>query len=272
MPVDEPILLDFDRSSLGDDPMIARHLIALPVLPSTALPPSALPIARRAWEERARSEYIGVMVVRRFHGLLVDLNAPMDLQELALAMLLQEQQHAALCTAAARALGSSGTLGFELLELQRPRTDAPVAHQLLEMVVSSYCVGEVVALALIQHSIDVLPPSPYRDILRRIARDEVLHGRLGGPLLALLSDERARSWFEHPGPEAARRLALEAIAVMRARDVVEPDEEAMFEDPTAADALLSVGIPPSPGFRARYHEALEREVPEVLSRAGVELR
>lgn len=270
--MDEPLLLDFDRSSLGDDPMIARHLIALPVLPSVALPPRAAAVARRAWEERARSEYIGVMVVRRFHGLLVDLNAPMDLQELALAMLLQEQQHAALCTTAARALGSDGTLGFDLLELQQPRSTAPVAHQLLEMVVSSYCVGEVVALALIQHSIDVLPPSPYRDILRRIARDEVLHGRLGGPLLALLTDPRSRGWFEHPGPDVARAMAHAALSTMRARDVVEPDEAALFDDPATAEALVAVGIPPSLGFRARYHEALEREVPEVLSRAGLGLR
>ena len=50
--MDEPVLLDFDRSTLGDDPMIARHLIALPVLPSIALPPAASAIARRAWEER----------------------------------------------------------------------------------------------------------------------------------------------------------------------------------------------------------------------------
>ena len=60
----------------------------------------------RCREDRTRSEYIGVMIVHHFHGLLMDVNAPMDLQEIALTMVKQEQEHAALCMTAARALGS----------------------------------------------------------------------------------------------------------------------------------------------------------------------
>jgi len=253
----DDVLLDFDRSPLARDPALARHLVELPALEPPPLSARVLPVARRAWEARARSEYVGVMVVRRFHGLLVDVNAPFDLQELALTMLLQEQQHTALCMAAAKALGSDGELSFELAELQRPRTDAPVDQQLVEMVVSAYCVGEVVALALIRHSIDVLPPSPYRDVLRRIARDEVLHGRLGAPLLRLIRSPEAKTWIDYPGDDVARKIADDAIALMRARDVVEADEAALFEDPESAQQLTAVGVPPSKAFRAAYLEALE---------------
>ena len=71
-------------------------------------------LALQAWGDRTRSEYSGVMIVRHFHGLLVDLNSPMDLQELALAMVLQEQQHARLCMEAVKSLGGSPELTFEL--------------------------------------------------------------------------------------------------------------------------------------------------------------
>lgn len=257
--------LDFDRSPLSDPGALGRHLIEIPDLTPPALSPQVLPIARRAWEARAASEYIGVMVVRRFHGLLVDVNAPTDLQELALSMMLQEQQHTALCVAAARSLGSSGSLSFSLEELQRPRTSATVDEQLIEMIVSAYCVGEVVALALIRHSIEVLPPSPYRDILRRIAKDEVLHGRIGAPLLRLVRSEGAARWLAYPGDEAVHKISAEAVRLMRGRDVVEADEAALFEDPRAAEELRSVGIPPSPGFRAEYHRALDVDVARVFT-------
>ncbi len=267
--MDTEVLLELDRSSLALDPFLSRHLIALPALPPIVLPAAAQPIARRAWEERARSEYVGVMVVRRLHGLLVDLNAPLDLQELALQMLLQEQQHAGLCMAAARSLGSDGALTFSLLELQRPRTADDVGEQLVEMVVSAYCVGEVVALALITHSIEVLPPSPYRDLLRHIARDEVLHGRLGEPLLRLLRRPESARWIDPPTDARIRALADEAVATMRARDVVEADEAALFAagDPALVTALLSVGVPPSAAFRECYFAALDADVPQVIHRA-----
>ncbi len=263
----EHLEIELDRSSLAAHPALSRHLIEVPELPAIQLSDRVQPIARRAWEERARSEYIGVMVVRRFHGLLVDVNAPMDLQELALTMLVQEQQHAALCMAAARSLGSDGVLRFDADELRQARTDAPVDLQLLEMIVASYCVGEVVALALIQHSIEVLPPSPYRDLLRRIAKDEVLHGRLGAPLLALARSEEGGAWLDYPGDEAVRRIAAREIEAMRNRDVVEADEARLFEDPAAYSELVAVGIPPAEAFRARYFEALDDEVPSTLDRA-----
>src|SRR5262245_61067206 len=105
------VTLTFDDSSLASDPILSRHRLrpkrAIGVTrPLDELRPDVLVTARKAWEERARAEYIGVMVVRHFHGLLVDANAPMDIQELAITMMLHEQRHTALCVGAARALGS----------------------------------------------------------------------------------------------------------------------------------------------------------------------
>ena len=52
---------------------------------------------------------------------------------------------------------------------------------------------------------------------------------------------------------------------MADRDVIEPDEAALFDDPIAAGLLPRVGIPDSRGFLQAYHAALDEDV-----RAGLE--
>jgi hypothetical protein len=221
----EALLLAFDDSPLAGAPVFARHLAFVPSIQAPPLREDVRRAALRGWEDRVRAEYRGMILVRRFHALTVEVNAPADLQELALAMVLQEQQHARLCAAAVRSLGGSGEIAFAPDELAIG--EAPLrSHQeeLLRAIVGTYAISEVVALALIRHAIGVLPHGGYREVLRRVARDEVLHGG--------------------------------AAAALRARDVIEPDEAALFEDPEAAVQLPLAGIPDSRGFRAVYDAAL----------------
>jgi hypothetical protein len=229
------------------------------------MPPQVLALARRAWEDRARNEYVGVMVMRRLHGLLVDLNAPMDLQELALEMTLQEQRHTRLCVAAAASLGSSAEIGFDLAELQQARTTEPLPLQLVGMAIGTLALGEAVALRLIVHAIKAVPSSGYRDLLRQIARDEVLHASLGP---ALIRELRDAAWFPWPGEKPAGEMLERQLQALRARDVVEPDEAAAFEDPASAAALMAVGIPPSVGFKGAYFAALEPIAQDIREALG----
>lgn len=243
----------FDRSPVADTGLLRRYLVPLPSFSPVALREDVQAIARRGWEDRTRSEYVGVMIVRRLHGLLVDLGAPMDLQEIALVMLLHEQRHAALCAACATALGSEGEVAFELPELQQVR--GPDAEQdLVAMAVGTYAVGEAVAFALLRHAIRALPRSPYRDALRRIAADEGLHARIGGLLTAEL---RRATWMRWPGEDFAAGVAARTLAAMRARDVVEPDEAVLYADAEAAGQLASVGIPEPVAFKRAYLRAVE---------------
>jgi len=263
------IALQFDLSAL-DLPIVLKARAPVPELTAPdGLRDDVRAIVSRAWEDRTRSEYVGTMIVRRFHGLLVDLNAPMDLQELALAMQLQEQQHAIFCWEAARVLGSKGDLGFELRELQQARSPGPLDRQLVDMILATYCIGEVVALRLLQHSIKQLPDSPYRDILRRILKDEVLHGRFGPVLLRQIREGTAPKWIKPPDDAWLATQARSHIAAMRTRDVVEPDEAALFSDPEAAEQLKACGIPPSDRFKEVYFDALDKDVPEALAAAGL---
>lgn len=226
-------------------------------------------VAQRAWLDRARSEYVGVMIVKRFWGLLVDVNAPSDVQELALRMVLDEQRHAHLCIAAAQSLGASPEVTFELTELQQARGDGSVREQLLEMVVQTFAIGEVTALGLIRFALSDLPDSGYRDVLKLIAGDEQLHGRIG---MAILTSARAgltEPWLPWPGDEAIRDLARPYIGAMGSRDVVEEDEAALFGDEEAAAQLRAVGIPDSNAFKHAYHRALGEEVRMGFETLGV---
>ena len=91
---EDSIGLRFDMSALADDPLLKAARIETPTIEAPSdISDEVREVACRAWEDRTRSEYIGVMIVHHFHGLLVDLNAPMDLQEVALTMLKQEQEH-----------------------------------------------------------------------------------------------------------------------------------------------------------------------------------
>ena len=209
------------------------------------------------------------MIVKRFWGLLVDVNAPSDLQELALRMVLDEQRHAHLCIAAAQSLGASPEITFELAELQQARGDGPVREQLLEMIVQTFAIGEVTALGLIQFALSDLPDSGYRDVLKLIAGDEQLHGRIGMAILTSARSGLAEHWLPWPGDEAIRELARPYMAAMRSRDVVEDDEAALFGDEVAAAQLRSVGIPDSHAFRRAYHRALDEEVSVGFEMLGV---
>jgi len=241
----------------------------VPTFDPPALRDDVLAIARRAWEDRVRAEYVGVMIMRHFHGLLVDLNAPMDLQELALAMTFQEQQHARLCVAAAAALGSDLNIAFTVEELQQARSDAPIEEQALAMIVGTFLCGESTALELLKHSIAELPKNGFSEVLRLIARDEVLHAGIGPKLLAWLRQHPSNGWLPYPGDAWVKRVVDQQRATMAQRDVVEPDEAALFSDPQAAQQLRAVGIPDSHDFVACYRAALDKKIPALLSSAGL---
>lgn len=262
--------IDFDLSSVADDPVIRRARVRAPALVAPpGLRDDVRALAARAWEDRTRSEYVGVMIVRRFHGLLVDLNAPMDLQEVALAMVTEEQRHAALCMAAARTLGSDGVVAFDLDELQQARTAAPLEQQVIEMLVGTYACGEVVAHALLRHAIRAVPASGYRDVLRTILRDEVLHARIGPLILAAARAGGEAAWLPWPGDAPVTALFQRQQTAMRGRAVVEDDEAALFEDPEAAEQLRALGVPPSAAFKAAYLRAVERDIPRSVARVGL---
>lgn len=272
---DARVDLCFDDSTLKSDPVLAKHRVAVPVfeVPPDA-PAEALRLAREVWEDRVRSEYIGVMVTRRFHGLLVDLNAPLDLQEVALALVLQEQRHTSLCVAAARALGSEVVLAFDLEELRQGRSASTLEalrDETLRMVAATFAVGEVAALALLEAELKAVPPGGFRDALALVARDEVLHARIGPLLLAAARRGETADWLPWPGDAAVRGWVHGQIEAMRARDVVETEHLTAAANPEVAAWLPRLGVRPPADFRATYDDALDDAVPRSFQRFGLDM-
>lgn len=265
------ILIDLNYSGLHREALCAKRRPALPELPplDPQLHPEALALARLNWEARTASEYVGVMVSRKLHGLLVDLSAPIDLQTLALQFMLEEQQHAELCFAVALHLGSTGEILCDLEALQQPRSTAPLGHQLIEMLVGTYAVGEVCALALITHTLKALPASPYRDVLRRIAADEVLHARFGPLVLQQIRQGHTAQWLPHPGDATLWQIAEQTRQLMRTRDVIEDEELQGAQDPQIAAQIAQLGLPAPQAFKEAYFSALDREVAQVLHDLGL---
>lgn len=268
----DAIAVAFDLSSLTQHSVLRKHRVCEPELaPPEDLPQAAIDAARIGWEDRTRSEYIGTMIMRKLHGLLVDLGAPMDLQELGLVMTLQEQQHANLCAAAARALGSDGVVAFDLPELQQARSRAPLEAQFFELLLGTFVTGEVVAMRLVREVLRVLPASPFADILTHIARDEVLHAHIGPAILCDLRTAGDAAWLPYPGDAWILDQTRACVRAMRQRDVIDPAEAALFQDPILAAALPRLGIPPSDTFKAIYMDALITDVPKALQRAGLDV-
>ncbi len=251
------LTLDLDHSGVAD-PVFRAALYQGPRLEPPLLSDRARHVAIRTWTDRARSEYVGVMIVRKLHGLLVDLTAPRDVQELALRMLLDEQRHAGACAAAVEALGGAPSVVFDLDELRQERSTEPLEAQLIELLVGTYACGEVVAHALLRHAVRALPPSGFRDVLRHIARDEVLHARFGPALLAAARSGSTDAWLPWPGEGVVRGLVERQRAWMATRDVVEPTDAQLFEDPVDRDSLLAVGVTAPGPFRIAYLRAVSR--------------
>jgi hypothetical protein len=264
--------LRFDETALSSEPLVRRNRADLPRLRPGRSPARVRKAALAGWENRVRAEYEGMTLARRFHGLTVDLNAPMDIQELALNMALQEQRHARFCMAAAASLGSEGLIAFDSARLGSPEAPADPRQAFWEMVCGPFAVSEVAAFRLLSAGIRMLPPSGYRSIRETILEDEALHARIGFLILSsarLPRRNRRPDWIEPPSDAWIRDYVRRFLEAGLRRDVIDPAEAALFEDPVRAESLRALGIPPSQAFKSAYLDALRKDVPRRFKSMGL---
>lgn len=135
------------------------------------------------WAHRVEVE---IEAAARFEAIATGLrrmDAPSVLILESLRCAADERHHAVLCSeiAAAHGVESNPRAPFA----HRWLGPASLSHddRLLYEVVAVSCVVETVATALQVHMLKRMAPSPYRRVLREVARDEVRHARLGWSIL-----------------------------------------------------------------------------------------
>lgn len=145
------------------------------------------PGAAASWAFRWSVE---VIAARAFHRLTDELRAlrfPSELVEACAKAAHDEEHHARLCEALARHFGATERAplvqGDSLAPSKMPRMESAIYD-----VVARCCVGETESTATV---VSLLPHtrSPAREVIQRIARDEVEHARLGWRTLAHLTEQ-----------------------------------------------------------------------------------
>ncbi len=258
------VSLRFDTSTLARSASLRGALLQLPRFEPPEMAESARREAASVWLHRTRRAYVGVMVARRFHGLLVDLNAPMDLQELALELMLDEQRHARLCHRAATSLGGPKELEFTVDELTQERDEDDLPGELVATLTGPYIVGKRLELAILQHILQAAPPSTYRDALAQIARDRQWHASFGVPLLAQLRGGAPPRWLPWPGDDVVRARARVQLRAALSRPPRPTHAAGLFSQPDTAATLAAAAV-----FSPEEIERVRRQTTEVHARAAL---
>ncbi len=265
----QPVALRFDTSALARAAPVRDVVLALPRFEPPEMTEPAREEAASVWLHRTRRAYVGVMVARRFHGLLVDLNAPMDLQELGLRLMLDEQRHARLCHRAATSLGGPKELSFSVDELAQERDEDDLPGDLVSTLTGRYIIAKRLELAIVQHLVHTVPPSTYREALEAIARDRAWHAEFGAPLLAQLRAGTPPRWLPWPGDEAVRARARVQLRAALTRPPRRTHAAHLFSQPDTAATLAAAAVLSPEEIERVRRQATEVHARAALSEAGV---
>ena len=146
----------------------------------------------RTWAERAQAELGAAQRFRALAAALPALNLSPQLISLAMSAAADEDEHAYLCAKMARQLGHSN--GFETLINSGSGQPTSWHHRaddgerVLLDVVLQCCITESMNATLLTAIYEHADPSPGRDLIRQILKDEVKHGQLGWAILQDVSE------------------------------------------------------------------------------------
>jgi Rubrerythrin len=214
--------------------------------------------AADAWAFRARVEQEAALRFDRLAATLGELDPGSPVPELMRRAADDERRHTQLCADLARSLGASLSLGQAAVpEIAPHHLDRRQAT--LYEVVAAACITETESMSTLTTLLEAGGEPPVREVLHAIAKDEVIHSRMG---------------WAHLSREAERgdvTFLSDLVPVMLAGTV----DEGLFgrppvdEDP---EGLLRLGVLP----HARKREVFLRTLTDVvfpgLDRFGVDAR
>lgn len=141
---------------------------------------------RDEWRARIAAEYTSAAITQHLVLWLIQLGAPPDLIEQGLAIVTDELVHSRMSHEVYTAAGGSDPPALDRDRLGLHRSAQPLEHDILDVAVRVFCLGETVAVPLFRHLRERCTHDAARAALDRILRDEVRHRDFGWDLLDFL--------------------------------------------------------------------------------------
>lgn len=202
------------------------------------------------WRNRVVAEYTSAAITARVAHLAIACGLPRPTLDIALRIIADELDHAALSDEARVALGDEDTpLGLDIQRLQpAPSPDGPLAD-LLDHILTSFCLGETLAVPLFNAMRTGATHPAVMPVLTRVLRDEAVHRAFGWDTLDVLialdpDGVRARAQQTLPSAYANYRRSYHDLPVQH--EISSEEREA---------GLLSTGT---------YREVFRATVTEVI--------
>ena len=211
------------------------------------------------WRNRVLAEYTSAAITARVLHLCIVCGLDRPLLDTATRIVGDELDHARLSDEARIALGDTDEpLGMDVGRLQPPVSpDGPLAD-LLDHVLTSFCLGETFAVPLFAAMRVEASHPAIEPVLTRVLQDEAVHRRFGWDALdALLEIDpdgvRARARQTLPGALTNYRRAYHDL----------PDGPGLTDDERAA------GLLPLPIYRQVFRTTLDEVITPRLTARGI---
>jgi hypothetical protein len=191
------------------------------------------------WARLGQMEHASIAAFARFNLQLLSLGAPSHLVEACNRALADETAHARSCFALASAYGGTA-VGPARLDIEHCFEDTSLVA-IAKLVLREGCLGETVAALEATAAAEVARDSAVKQVLTRIARDELRHAELAFEFLrwalSICSAEERRELAQ----EAAQQLAdFAREAEGRARE--RTDDRLAAHGQLGRDALRAIHL------------------------------
>ena len=216
---------------------------------------------RDEWRARIAAEYTSAAITQQLVLWLIQAGAPRDLIEAGLAIVGDELVHSRMSHEVYTAAGGTAPPAIDREQLGISRAGS-LEHDILQIAVRVFCLGETVAVPLFSHLREGCTEPTARIALDRILRDEVRHRDFGWDLL---------DWLVDSDPAVAARVTAALPALFRelaeaygsGNAVVAGDDGAM----TAGDRAW--GLAPPREYAAILARTVERDYQPRFAARGI---
>ncbi|MEE2755648.1 MAG: hypothetical protein VYA30_03260 [Myxococcota bacterium] len=255
--------LAFNPSTLAQA-ICQRHICISPTM--------SRPVRHRPWLDPAKAECIGALVAHRFWNLMGDFNPTVEIQELALTLVLGGPCQMRLFISARSSLGVGLASPFELGELQQRRAAVLTLQEpALKLIIETDYIGDLRALFLVNHALKKLPIGGYTTVFGKLAVDDVLHAHTGPGLLDCIGTDQARPWLASPEDDHVKSSVEQCLLKIKKRAVAGTDDRTPFQDSGVCSPHLSFRTPDLTDVKIADHDHLKHVIKVVFGALFIDL-